>query len=57
MEFGRDVETVAETHLEGACASDVVWLLIVFAGYAETEDMNDGLSQHELMDAASEAGH
>jgi hypothetical protein len=53
---------VAEAHLEGACAFDVVvGLLDAFAAEAEAEaeaeDTIDGPSQHGRMDAASEAGH
>lgn len=57
MAFDQDVESVAETHLEGAFALDVVVeLLGALAGEAEAEaeDMIDGRSQHGLMEAASE---
>jgi hypothetical protein len=58
----QNVEIVAEAHLEGACAFDVVvGLLDAFAAEAEAEaeaeDTIDGPSQHGRMDAASEAGH
>lgn len=54
----QNVEIVAEAHLEGACAFDVVvGLLDAFAAEAETEDTIDGLSQHGRTNAASEAGH
>lgn len=47
---------MAETHLEGAFALDVVGeLLGALAGEAEAEDMIDGQSQHGLMEAASES--
>lgn len=51
---------MAETHLEGAFALDVVGeLLGALAGEAEAEaeaeGMIDGQSQHGLMEAASES--
>lgn len=56
MAFDQDVESVAETHLEGAFALDVVGeLLGALAGEAEAEDMIDGRSQHVLMEAASDS--
>lgn len=62
MASDQNVEIVAEAHLEGACAFDVVvGPLDAFAAEAEaeaeTEDTIDGPSQHGQMDAASEAGH
>lgn len=62
MASDQNVEIVAEAHLEGACAFDVVvGLLDAFAAEAEAEaeaeDTIDGPSQHGRMDAASEAGH